>query len=42
MAAQINQLGQMMAADILAWGGAVIGIALSASAVIWVMRLMRA
>jgi len=42
MATQINQLGTMMAGDILAWGGAVIGIALTASAVLWVLRLMRA
>ena len=42
MATQINQLGAMLAGDILAWGTAVIGIALTASAVIWVLRLMRA
>ncbi|HXX76182.1 MAG TPA: hypothetical protein VEI50_13720 [Nitrospiraceae bacterium] len=41
MATQINQLGSMMAADIVAWGTAVIGIALMASAVIWVLRLLR-
>ncbi|SLM49919.1 protein of unknown function [Nitrospira japonica] len=42
MAAQINQLGAMLAGDIVAWGGAVIGLALTASAVVWVMRLIRA
>jgi hypothetical protein len=41
MATQINQLGSMLAADIVAWGSAVIGIALTASAVVWVLRLMR-
>ena len=41
MATQINQLGSMLAADVIAWGTAVIGIALAASAVIWVLRLMR-
>jgi hypothetical protein len=41
MATQINQLGSMMAADVLAWGAAVIGIALTASAIIWVMRILR-
>ena len=41
MATQINALGNMLAADVLAWGAAVIGIALTGSAVIWVLRLMR-
>ena len=41
MATQINQLGSMLAAGVIAWGTAVIGIALTASAVIWVLRLMR-
>lgn len=41
MATQINQLGSMLAGDIIAWGTAVIGIALTASAVIWVLRLLR-
>jgi len=42
MATQINALGSMLAADVVAWGAAVIGIALTASAVIWVLRLLRA
>ncbi len=42
MAQQINQLGSMLAADVIAWGAAVIGIALTASAVLWVLRLVRA
>jgi hypothetical protein len=42
MATQINALGNMLAADVVAWGAAVIGIALTASAVVWVLRLVRA
>jgi hypothetical protein len=42
MATQINQLGSMLAGDVIGWGTAVIGIALTASAIIWVMRLIRA
>ena len=38
----LHQLGQALAADVIGWGAAVIGIALTASAVIWVLRLMRA
>lgn len=41
MATQINALGNTLAADVLAWGVAVIGIALTASAVVWVLRLIR-
>jgi hypothetical protein len=29
-------------ADMIGWGAAVIGLALTASAVLWVLRLMRA
>jgi len=42
VATDLHQLGQALAADIIGWGAAVIGIALTASAVIWVLRLMRA
>jgi hypothetical protein len=42
MATQITALGNMLAADVVAWGAAVIGIALTASAVVWVLRLVRA
>ena len=38
----LHQLGQALAADLIGWGAAVIGIALTASAVIWVLRLIRA
>lgn len=41
VATDLHQLGQALAADIIGWGAAVIGIALTASAVIWVLRLMR-
>ena len=36
-----HQLGQALAADLIGWGAAVLGIALTASAVIWVLRLVR-
>ena len=42
VATDLQQLGQALAADIIGWGTAVIGIALTTSAVIWVLRLMRA
>ena len=42
VATDLQQLGNALSADIVGWGVAVIGIALTASAVIWVMRLLRA
>jgi len=42
VATDLQQLGQALAADVIGWGAAVIGIALTASAVIWVLRLVRA
>ncbi len=42
VATDLHQLGQALAADLIGWGAAVIGIALTASAVIWVLRLVRA
>ena len=42
VATDLHQLGQALAVDVIGWGAAVIGIALTASAVIWVLRLMRA
>ena len=42
VATDLHQLGQALAADVIGWGAAVIGVALTASAVIWVLRLMRA
>ena len=41
VATDLHQLGQALAADLIGWGAAVIGIALTASAVIWVLRLVR-
>ena len=42
VATDLQQLGQALSADLVGWGAAVIGIALTASAVIWVLRLLRA
>jgi hypothetical protein len=42
VATDLHQLGTALAGDLVGWGLAVIGIALTASAVIWVLRLMRA
>lgn len=41
VASDLHQLGTALAADIVGWGAAVIGIALTASAVLWVLRLLR-
>jgi hypothetical protein len=41
VATDLHQLGNALSADVIGWGAAVIGIALTASAVIWVLRLMR-
>lgn len=41
VASDLQQLGNALSGDIIAWGTAVIGIALTASAVIWVFRLLR-
>ena len=42
VATDLKQLGTALSADLVGWGAAVIGVALTASAVIWVLRLMRA
>jgi hypothetical protein len=42
VATDLHQLGNALSADLIGWGAAVIGIALTASAVIWVLRLVRA
>ena len=42
VATDLQQLGQALSADLVGWGLAVLGIALTASAVIWVLRLIRA
>ena len=41
VATDLQQLGIALSADIMGWGAAVIGVALSAMAVIWVLRLVR-
>ena len=41
MASQIQALGNSMVATVLAWGTAAIGIALAASAVLWVYRIIK-
>ena len=42
VATDLKHLGTALSADLVGWGAAVIGVALTASAVIWVLRLMRA
>ena len=42
VATDLHQLGQALSADLIGWGAAVIGVALTASAVMWVLRLIRA
>ncbi|NOT23149.1 MAG: hypothetical protein HOP22_10570 [Nitrospiraceae bacterium] len=42
VATDLHQLGNALAADVIGWGAAVLGLALTASAVIWVLRLVRA
>jgi hypothetical protein len=42
VATDLHQLGSALSADLIGWGAAVIGVALTASAVIWVLRLIRA
>jgi len=41
VATDLQQLGNALSADLMGWGLAVIGIALTASAVLWVMRILR-
>jgi hypothetical protein len=42
VATDLRQLGTVLSADLIGWGAAVIGVALTASAVVWVLRLIRA
>lgn len=42
VATDLRQLGDVLSADLIGWGAAVIGVALTASAVVWVLRLIRA
>lgn len=41
VATDLQQLGTSLSADLIGWGAAVLGVALSAMAVIWVLRLVR-
>lgn len=42
VATDLQQLGTSMSASIIGWGSAVLGVALTAMAVVWVLRLLRA
>lgn len=42
VASDLAALGSMLSADIIGWGAAVIGVALTSMAVVWVIRLIRA
>ena len=42
VATDLHQLGNALAADVIGWGAAVLGLALTASAVLWILRLIRA
>ncbi|MEK7760231.1 MAG: hypothetical protein AAB433_01495 [Nitrospirota bacterium] len=42
VATDLRQLGNVLSTDLIGWGAAVIGVALTASAVVWVLRLIRA
>ncbi len=41
VATDLHQLGNALAADLIGWGTAVIGVALTAMAVVWIIRLVR-
>jgi hypothetical protein len=41
VAQDLQTLGTSLSADIVIWGGVAISLGLVASAVIWVMRMMR-
>jgi hypothetical protein len=41
VATDLHQLGQALSADLIGWGTAVIGVALTAMAVVWIIRLVR-
>jgi len=42
VAADLTAIKNMLIPDIVAWGAACIGLGLTASAVLWVMRILRA
>ena len=41
VATDMQQLGTALSADLIGWGAAVVGVALTSMAVIWVLRLIR-
>jgi len=41
VASDLTAIRNMLIPDIIAWGAAAIGLGLTASAVIWVMRIVR-
>jgi uncharacterized protein YegL len=41
MAADLTAIKNLLIPDIVAWGAAAIGLGLTASAVMWVMRIVR-
>jgi hypothetical protein len=41
VAADLTAIKNLLIPDIIAWGAAVIGLGLTASAVLWVMRIVR-
>jgi hypothetical protein len=41
VAADLTAIKNLLIPDILAWGAACIGLGLTASAVLWVMRIVR-
>jgi hypothetical protein len=42
VATDLHQLGTALSADLIGWGAAVIGVAVTAMAVVWIIRLVRA
>lgn len=41
VATDLALIGSMLTADIIGWGAAVLGVAVTAMAVLWVLRLAR-
>jgi hypothetical protein len=41
VATDLQQLGTALSADIIGWGAAVLSVALTAMAVVWIIRLLR-
>lgn len=41
VAADLTAIKNMLIPDVIAWGAAAIGLGLTASAVLWIMRIVR-